>query len=148
MQTHCESYEEGTVLDLPVKTKKLKRKTETYCVYLIENEHQEYVIEQRTANLLTQMWEFPKHPSATSLDELKAIYDDTFEVSKEKLDTMKQQFTHVTWVLEVYRASVDLEKFNLPNENSAWLSPKNRDQFTLPASMNKIYEKYCKRNGN
>lgn len=148
VQTHCESYGKGTVLDLPVKTKKVKRKTETYNVYLIENEHQEYVIEQITANLLTHMWEFPKHPSATSLDELKAIYGDTFEVNHEKIDTMKQQFTHVTWVLEVYRASVDLEKFNLPNENSAWLSPKNRDQFTLPASMNKIYEKYCKRNGN
>ena len=147
VQTHCESFEQGSVLDLPIKTKKVKKVTANYRVFLIKNDRQEYVIEQRTENLLSNMWQFPMHPTETSIQTLKELYGDTFEVNDMKLGTIKHQFTHKTWVLDVYRARVDLKNFTLPNQYSAWLSPNNRDQFTLPVAMTKIYEMYCKRNG-
>ncbi|SUM33935.1 A G-specific DNA glycosylase [Staphylococcus gallinarum] len=61
VQTQCEAFEKGTVLELPVKTTKVKKRHIKQHVYIVKNENNEYLIEQRTQKLLNQMWEFPMY---------------------------------------------------------------------------------------
>ncbi|MBL1229016.1 A/G-specific adenine glycosylase [Enterococcus sp. BWB1-3] len=57
---YCESYEQGTMTNYPVKSKKLKPKDVYYIGTIIENANQEYLLEQREENgLLANMWLFP-----------------------------------------------------------------------------------------
>ena len=46
VQENCEAYDKGTVLDLPVKTKTVKKKTIEQSVFLIRNSRGEYLLEK------------------------------------------------------------------------------------------------------
>lgn len=147
IQTHCESYDKGTVSMLPVKTKKTKKKIMHYNVYLIENENGEYLIEQRNEKLLNQMWQFPMALSDTDVSQLKTMYGASLQISNTKSGVVKHQFTHMTWVLNIYKANVSSHDVAL-SDKTQWLGPFDRNQYTFPVSMSKIYEAFCKRNAH
>lgn len=57
---YCESYAQGTMLNYPIKTKKLKPKDVYYVGTIIENNQKEFLLEQRAkTGLLANMWLFP-----------------------------------------------------------------------------------------
>lgn len=145
VQSHCESYALGTVLDLPVKTKKIKKKQLTYDVYLIDNHQGGYLIEQRSSKLLNNMWQFPMYDTKPTEQELKKEFGESLHVDETCLGTVKHQFTHMTWTLNIYRAKIDAADFETAALNRKWLTRENRHQFTLPVSMSKIYDTFCER---
>lgn len=103
VQDNCEAFEQGTVNDLPVKTTKVSKKIIKQHVYIIKNNENEYLIEQRTAKLLNNMWEFPMY-EATQKDNINTELAMNMTFSDKPIYKLKHQFTHLQWDIEVYMA--------------------------------------------
>ncbi len=140
VQENCEAFKEGTVLDLPVKTKKISKKTKNQNVFLIRNSKGEYLIEKRQEKLLNGMWQFPMFEGPEALKQLEEKLNISVTITDESIFHLKHQFTHMTWNINVYSViedvDISLEKFKGQME---WLDLNERHQYTLPVSMDKIY---------
>ncbi|AMY04440.1 A/G-specific adenine glycosylase [Staphylococcus condimenti] len=147
VQSHCEAFQEGTVEKLPVKIKKVKKKTVHQDCFIIQNEKGEYLIEQRQAKLLNGMWEFPMYEQEESEQKLNALLDENIEVPDKPIFQLKHQFTHLTWNIKVYeiKEEISSDHFTL-NSQFRWLKLSERNQFNFPASMHKILDYLEKEN--
>lgn len=140
VQDNCEAFEQGTVNDLPVKTTKVSKKIIKQHVYIIKNNENEYLIEQRTAKLLNNMWEFPMY-EATQKDNINTELAMNMTFSDKPIYKLKHQFTHLQWDIEVYMADevIDKQQVELP-ERMQWIHFDDKEQYNFPVSMTKIYK--------
>lgn len=140
VQDNCEAFEQGTVNDLPVKTTKVSKKIIKQHVYIIKNNENEYLIEQRTAKLLNNMWEFPMY-EATQKDNINTEMAMNMTFSDKPIYKLKHQFTHLQWDIEVYMADevIDKQQVELP-ERMQWIHFDDKEQYNFPVSMTKIYK--------
>lgn len=140
VQDNCEAFEKGTVNDLPVKTTKVSKKIIKQHVYIIKNNESEYLIEQRTAKLLNNMWEFPMY-EATQKDNINTELAMSMTFSDKPIYKLKHQFTHLQWDIEVYMADevIDKHQVELP-ERMQWIHFDDKEQYNFPVSMTKIYK--------
>ncbi|GEP85375.1 putative A/G-specific adenine glycosylase [Staphylococcus piscifermentans] len=147
VQSHCEAFNEGTVEELPIKTKKIKKKTIQQDCFVIKNENNEYLIEQRQAKLLNGMWEFPMFEKGSSQEKLEALLGSNINLPAKAAYQLKHQFTHLTWNINVYELanSVQSNQINT-DEHYCWMDLKDRNQFNFPASMHKILNHFEGRN--
>lgn len=138
VQDNCEAFEKGTVNDLPVKTTKVSKKIIKQHVYIIKNNESEYLIEQRTAKLLNNMWEFPMY-EATQKDNINTELAMSMTFSDKPIYKLKHQFTHLQWDIEVYMADevIDKHQVELP-ERMQWIHFDDKEQYNFPVSMTKI----------
>lgn len=141
VQSHCEALEQGTVDDLPVKTKKVKKKTIHQNCYVIKNKQGELLIEQRTEKLLNGMWEFPMYEAAHSEEDVYDLLKQDVSISEAPIFKLKHQFTHLTWDIKVFSVddTIDAAQVELA-ENFTWMKLEDRDQFNFPASMHKVLD--------
>ncbi|MBF7025680.1 A/G-specific adenine glycosylase [Staphylococcus kloosii] len=140
VQDNCEAFDKGTVNDLPVKTTKVSKKIIKQHVYIIKNNENEYLIEQRTAKLLNNMWEFPMY-EATQKDNINTELATNMTFSDKPIYKLKHQFTHLQWDIEVYMADevVDKQQVELP-ERMQWMHFDDKEQYNFPVSMTKVYK--------
>ena len=140
VQDNCEAFEQGTVNDLPVKTTKVSKKIIKQHVYIIKNNENEYLIEQRTAKLLNNMWEFPMY-EATQKDNINTELAMNMTFSDKPIYKLKHQFTHLQWDIEVDMADevIDKQQVELP-ERMQWIHFDDKEQYNFPVSMTKIYK--------
>ncbi|MCY1570267.1 A/G-specific adenine glycosylase [Staphylococcus pettenkoferi] len=148
VQEHCSAFHAGTVLDLPVKTKKVKKKTKKLDVFLIVNEQGELLIEQRQEKLLNGMWEFPMYETNQS-HKMHDWLGGSYAWKAQFLTQLKHQFTHLTWDMSVYvlQQPVDESQLVLP-ENMTWMPVESKDEYNFPVSMTKIFKKYLSESHN
>lgn len=141
VQENCEAFKEGTVLDLPVKTKTTKKKTIKQNVFLIRNKAGHYLIEKRQERLLNGMWQFPMFEEPNAFKQLQNKLDKTLNCVEESVFHLKHQFTHMTWDIQVYSIidEIDLDENELKENSLSWLDLNHRDDYTMPVSMDKIY---------
>lgn len=141
VQENCEAYDKGTVLDLPVKTKTVKKKTIGQSVFLIRNSRGEYLLEKRQERLLNGMWEFPMFETAHAIDQISKQLNHQIEPLSEPIFKLKHQFTHLIWHIKVYSVpeELEIESVSLP-DHMIWFDLEQRDQFTFPVPMAKIYQ--------
>lgn len=142
VQENCEAFKEGTVLELPVKTKNVKKKTVEQSIFLIRNNKGHYLIEKRQEKLLNGMWQFLMFEEPNALEQLEAKLDMSLTIAEEKVCQFKHQFTHKTWNMQVYSVieEVNISEEELNKKNMAWFDLDTRQDYTMPVSMNKIYE--------
>ncbi|WP_251519070.1 MULTISPECIES: A/G-specific adenine glycosylase [Staphylococcus] len=140
VQQHCEAFEQGTVSELPVKSKKIKKKNVKQHVYIIKNLNDEVLIEKRKAKLLNNMWEFPMY-EATASEGINQALNIDIPISTTPIKHLKHQFTHLTWDIDVFEAktAVDHTKTELPEEMT-WMKMTDKEMYNFPVSMTKIYE--------
>ena len=81
VQENCEAFKEGTVLELPVKTKNVKKKTVEQSIFLIRNNKGHYLIEKRQEKLLNGMWQFLMFEEPNALEQLEAKLDMSLTLS-------------------------------------------------------------------
>ncbi|WP_047981083.1 A/G-specific adenine glycosylase [Ornithinibacillus contaminans] len=111
VQAHCQAYKLGVEEQLPIKTKAKKNKTLPYVALLIRDDEGNIVIEQRSEDgLLANLWQFPM----VSIQELDlehvenwfyAHYDMRIQLG-ERQGNLKHVFSHLTWQLEIYEATL------------------------------------------
>lgn len=141
IQSHCEAFEQGTIQDLPIKSKNKKKKIINLKVFLIRNQHGDYLIEKRQEKLLNGMWQFPMVDADNAEQELTNRLGMSITATGEPIYQLKHQFTHLTWNIQVYSVvhDVNLTAVQLP-KYMTWLDLSNRDDYTFPVSMSKIYD--------
>ncbi len=139
VQEHCESFEQGTVEQLPVKTTKVKKKHIKQNVYIVRNEKGDLLIEKRTQKLLNNMWEFPMY-EAESNENINTQLFTEIEFQANPVYSLKHQFTHLTWDIDVYisKSCVNRQEITLAN-NMQWMPVDDKVNYNFPVSMSKIY---------
>ncbi|RIL72536.1 A/G-specific adenine glycosylase [Staphylococcus devriesei] len=142
VQENCEAFKEGTVLELPVKTKNVKKKTVEQSIFLIRNNKGHYLIEKRQEKLLNGMWQFLMFEEPNALEQLEAKLGISLNIAEEKVCQFKHQFTHKTWNMQVYSVieEVNLSEKEINKKNMTWFDLDKRQNYTMPVSMNKVYE--------
>lgn len=93
MQSICKAYEQGTVLNYPVKTPKAKPVEEYYEIYLIKKDGKLWMEKRDEVGLLAGMWGLPMVSQ-----EQTHLYHALEEISHE-LPQVKHVFTHKKWIM-------------------------------------------------
>lgn len=139
VQEQCEAFEQGTVEQLPVKTTKVKKKHIKQNVYIVRNEKGDLLIEKRTQKLLNNMWEFPMY-EAESNENINSRLSTEIEFQTKPVYSLKHQFTHLTWDIDVYisKSHVNRQEITLAN-NMQWMPADDKVNYNFPVSMSKIY---------
>lgn len=130
----CQAYENGTQLNFPVKTKKLKQKDLYFSAFALKNSQEEYYLEKRpNTGLLAQMWTFPL--TELSVKEFEKILTDGVvskypnlpeTVSKvEYVGNFTHVFSHQKWHIALIKAQPE-EHFEVAEEqlsvDKMWLT--------------------------
>ncbi|MGO1989736.1 NUDIX domain-containing protein, partial [Mammaliicoccus vitulinus] len=136
VQKHCSAFAEGRVSELPVKTKKAKKKTVDYSVLYITNSAGEILVRQRDTKLLNSMWEFPMFDAEDSIHSIEEELDAVIDVQEEPMFTTKHVFTHMTWNMKVYRAYTQKQSFEPPYK---WMKKDEKEKLSFSTSMSKIF---------
>lgn len=135
---HCEAYREGTVQELPVKRKKVKKEVIDMDVYVIKNEQGQYLIEQRTSRLLKGMWQFPMFES--NKEDARKALGDSLTIEKENIYKLKHQFTHKTWNLTVHQGYFSNQQDEDKGAPYQWIDYEQKENYSFPVAMTKIFE--------
>lgn len=136
VQNECLAFQNGVVDLLPVKKKKIKKKSAHFNVFYITNKKGEILVRQRNAKLLNGMWEFPMFDEEDSIHYIEDALDASMSVEKRPQFTMKHEFTHLTWKMNVYRAYTEKEHFEMPYK---WITEQEKDTLSFSTSMTKIF---------
>lgn len=136
VQKHCEAFAEGVVSELPVKKKKIKKKSIDYDVLYITNREGQILIRKRDTKLLNGMWEFPMFEQDTSIDAIEDELDAVITIENEPVIQTKHVFTHMTWNMKVYKAYMQKENIKPPYK---WMNKNKKDTLSFSTSMTKIF---------
>lgn len=136
VQKHCEAFAEGVVSELPVKKKKIKKKTIDYDVLYITNREGQILIRKRDTKLLNGMWEFPMFEQDTSIDAIEDELDSVITIENEPVIQTKHVFTHMTWNMKVYKTYMQKENIKPPYK---WMNKNEKDTLSFSTSMTKIF---------
>lgn len=136
VQKHCYAFANGVLDELPVKKKKIKKKTIDFNVLYITNRSGEILVRQRDTKLLNGMWEFPMFEADESIHSIEETLDAVIDIDQTPEFTTKHVFTHMTWNMNVYRAHTQKSEFDYPYK---WIKKEEKDQLSFSTSMSKIF---------
>lgn len=134
----CNARSEGSVTLLPIKGKKMERKTRYFHFFLIENADKEIVIRRRPAKgIWGGLWEIPSaEVEKKAWDEKKSMYPNA-----QYHHALKHIFTHFDMELQVFTLSAD--DYQLA-ENELFIPKEKREVYSFPKAILKIFEDYYK----
>jgi A/G-specific adenine glycosylase len=130
----CAAQREGLQAQLPVKGKKLSRKTVHHHFFLVLDAEDRLLIRRRPADgLWPNLWELPN--AAVSEAEWQRADLDGYEL----LGAFKHVFTHLDMLIKVYRGSVS----PLPADaSSRWIHRREVAEFGFSRAVLKIFQAY------
>jgi len=144
VREHCHAFHEGTVTELPVKTKAKKQRTLQLAAVILTDEEGRTLIHKRAENgLLANLWEFPNIEIVQTLtseraqleEKLLDMYQAKVEVG-EMITRIEHVFSHLVWNINVYSGKlIELkeEKEDLKKVNAEEIKP-----FPFPVSHQKM----------
>lgn len=139
VRDNCEAFDKGTFEKLPVKSKNNSKKVIEQSVFLIRNKQGKYVLQKRSEKLLHGMWQFPMYESNDAIREISDKLNMSIQTDETPIFELKHQFTHLTWKIKVYAIPGTVSVETLPDD-MIWFDLSERDQYTFPVPMSKIYE--------
>lgn len=139
VQENCEAFDKGTFEKLPVKSKNVSKKVIEQSVFLIRNNQGQYLLQKRSEKLLHGMWQFPMFKSEHARREMTEKIGHDIQPVETPIFELKHQFTHLTWKIKVYAVSGTINIERLPDD-MIWFDLSDRDQYTFPVPMSKIYQ--------
>ena len=132
IQTHCKAHAENSAHLLPVKAKKLKRKTRFFQFYLHHDESGKLLIQKRpNKGIWAGLWEIPNREFEKK--EWKKANGNRF------LGELKHVFTHFDMFIRVYQAH---EAPQEPAEEHTFVSREDLTIFAFSRAVLKIFEAY------
>ncbi|HHG83162.1 MAG TPA: hypothetical protein ENJ82_00305, partial [Bacteroidetes bacterium] len=131
---HCIAYRDNTVDQLPVKSKKIKRRTVYHHFFLIGTETGMLIIRKRPAKgLWASLWEIPN--LAVSEATWKAPTLDGYVLEGD----FKHVFTHLDMMIKVYRGPTFPEA---ASDSDQLIKFSTRDKYAFSRAVLKIFERY------
>ncbi|WP_035315413.1 A/G-specific adenine glycosylase [Brochothrix campestris] len=145
---YCRSHASGTMLNFPVKTKKIKTKQRYLVTAIIQNNAGEILVQQRPeTGLLANMWMFPSieadKPFADLATSFKIGLDLPVYVNQESLGQVKHVFSHLKWEVETLTGIITTDEFKLP-ENYRFVSITAMKHLPFPVPYQKVWQLYLK----
>lgn len=148
VQKHCLSVKNGTVLELPVKIKKIKKKEVHLISAIIRNEQNQVLIEKRSNNgLLAGLWQFPTVEVVHRDIQIEGVaetfmgdYIGVDLIHIQKLTELKHEFTHLTWKIAGFKASCVSN--DVASSNQRWIDEAEVNDYAFPTSYLRLYEAY------
>lgn len=106
----CKAYQNGVVLDYPVKEKKIKKVEESYYVVMIEKEHKIGMIKRPEEGLLANLWSLP-------MIETKIWENGGFDqLEYIEFEQVNHIFTHKKWCMKPVSIKWSSELENMLND--------------------------------
>ncbi|MED0665335.1 A/G-specific adenine glycosylase [Bacillus badius] len=147
VREHCCAFHEGTMAELPVKTKKKTVRHVHLAAAVLKTENGEVVIQKRPKEgLLANLWEFPNtelsgigNPKVELELFLEREYGVDVHLDSEPFAKIQHVFSHLTWDIDVYAGkmiSAELQK-----ENSRLVRADEVEQYAFSVSHQKIWKK-------
>ena len=150
VKSFCRSHRNGTTLEFPVKTKKIRQQQLYYLAFAIQNEKGEFFVEKRTnEGLLSQMWSFPLR-EVTKTEYEKVAKKKGLCTNLRFKKEVSHIFSHQKWhILLLEGELINLEKVEsnilgrnvIPEElleSQEWLSPKELEKLPLAGPQKKM----------
>ena len=145
---HCQAFSEGTVQELPIKTKTKKQKNVQIAAAILENDEGKILIHKRpNTGLLANLWEFPNvevHlPYINEKTQLKesvlSAYRADIEVS-EMIGQIEHAFSHLTWNINAYKGKVQssIEE----TDDLKLVTVKEMEAYAFSVSHQKIFRHF------
>lgn len=144
VREHCQAFHDGTVNELPVKTRKKKVTSLQLAAIVLEDEEGRTLIHKReSTGLLANLWEFPNIEIVQTLqsekDQLEEAlaqkYGATIEVG-DMVARIEHVFSHLIWNINVYKGKLlylDQEAADLKRVNQEEIKP-----YPFPVSHQKM----------
>ncbi|MGG5331961.1 A/G-specific adenine glycosylase [Enterococcus sp. AZ163] len=153
----CLAFKEQRQTEFPVKSKKMKPKDVYYVAGIIENNQQEFLLEQRPdSGLLASMWLFPlEEISAAKFTELKSSYTEELNLfsselvaedspiifsadpvvwQKKILGEVTHIFSHLRWHILVFYGRTN----DTLIDRGTWVKRADFDDFVFPKPQQKM----------
>lgn len=147
VREHCCAFHDGTVNELPVKTKKKSMRHVHLAAAVVKTETGELVIQKRPAEgLLANLWEFPNtelsgigSPRVELALFLKQEYGVEVQLDPEPFAKIQHVFSHLTWDIDVYEGKAATE--NIEKANSRLVKAEEIKDYAFSVSHQKIWKK-------
>lgn len=135
----CTAFEEGKQDELPIKTKKMKKKVVTIRSFAISEPGGKWLLRKRPSNgLLGDFWEFPQIEDSPALEITESLKNETGLLIEQgqAYTQFKHIFSHVTWLVEgVHAVLLDAspipEGYRFFSEEELELLPKSKPMSKL-----------------
>ncbi|WP_065411618.1 A/G-specific adenine glycosylase [Pseudobacillus wudalianchiensis] len=147
VREHCSAFHEGTINELPVKTKKKTMRHVHLAAAVVKTEKEEVIIQKRPPEgLLANLWEFPNtelsgmgNPRVELELFLKREYGLDVQLEAEPFAKIQHVFSHLTWDIDVYEGTVSSA---IPKkENSRVVKTEEVEEYAFSVSHQKIWKK-------
>ncbi|MFK2826178.1 A/G-specific adenine glycosylase [Bacillus sp. B190/17] len=147
VREHCCAFHEGTMNELPVKTKKKTMRHLHLAAAVLKTEMGEVVIQKRPPQgLLANLWEFPNtelsgigSPKVELELFLKREYEIETKLKAEPIAKIQHVFSHLTWDIDVYEGRVT--DYCSVKENSRLVKAEEVETYAFSVSHQKIWKK-------
>ncbi|MCI1723199.1 MAG: A/G-specific adenine glycosylase [Lachnospiraceae bacterium] len=118
LKNKCRAFREGTASEIPVRIRKMKRRTEERTVLLLEYEGKTAIRKRPEKGLLAGLYEFPNLPGKLSEEEIAgfALEAGFRTESIIPLADAGHIFSHLEWKMHGY--AVELKKSEAKQEDS------------------------------
>lgn len=134
VSAHCKAHAEGVVMQLPVKAKKTKRKTQYLNFFLVGEGDGELLVRRRPMKgIWAGLWEIPS-VEVTEKEWKRADLPD-----QELLGAFKHVLTHIDMMIKVFRGSAFPGS---DREGLERISLKEVDKYAFSRAVLKIFERY------
>lgn len=136
----CMAYEEGVVLEYPIKTKKAKVIPDIYKAIILKKEDTYYLEKRPEEGLLANMWGLP----LITLEEWGKM--EKQGAKGISLETVKHVFTHRTWLMEPI--IIELTELNkdifcqLLGDEGRFMTKKELKLLPIATAFQKILKKF------
>lgn len=133
----CKCKKHGTIMQYPVKKKKIKRKVEEKTVYILEY-NKKYVVKKRgKSGLLAGLYELPNIDKKLTKKELEENLETKYKIKKiEEFGEWQHIFSHIEWHMVAYLVSLEQK----PNEK-IYSKREIEEKYSLPTAFQKIFRK-------
>ena len=137
LQNICEARKLGIQSELPIRTKKAKRRVEEMTVYLLLRGDRVALRKRPDSGLLAGLWEFPNVPGGVGEDRSAKPLENwgLTPVDWKKKLTAKHIFTHVEWHMTGYLVQVTGE-----SPEFAWADREELENFAVPSAFSKFLD--------
>lgn len=141
LQSYCQAYKKGTMLEIPLKKTKTEKKQEERTVLLFLYQNKVLLKKREEKGLLSSMYEFPNILGKLSTKEVETYLKEQKIAYRtiQKLASTKHIFTHLTWNLHGYM--IELTK----KGNGLYVTKEDLDRtYSIPTAF-KTYKEELKK---
>jgi len=137
----CIAFKEDLQKELPIKLKKIKKKSKNIYVLMIKHEKDVLLIKRPNKGLLAGLWGFPINEISKNSDpekDLKVFLKENYHLELTQLKFIQKKkhvFTHLTWHMQHYELKVSNKK---PIKNGLWLKDHALKDYAMPTAFKKL----------